>query len=423
MGSFITNFQVRSESSDAVLKAMTPLCKARAYVSPPGNGWVTVFDEKCDEQDDAVIRKVATGLTKKLKTSVIAFLVHDSDVLCYWLYRDGKKIDEYNSIPDYFGEADEEAIEALRGNPEALAACSAASATAADFAKLLDPESQGAFAELTLIELAKLLGIDEHRVSVGFNYFDQGEHGLEDADQFLPIGADAGPKKPVRKAKSVVVAPRQLTPAEQQSEMFVGSVGMLFQMPALMRQIAKAQQLGVSVAGALGSLAPASVKQFDDKKKMEKMTRKVMTQYRNQVKTILIASNLADRPDDDQLLAAADEGPVVLAKFVALHCSKYLDGIFWSVAVGTDNLEPVRALLDCGASPNAQIMGHTVLTRAVFARNVEVVRLLIERGADVDKKGADGQTPMAIMKLAIPPSRPGDSEIIDILRAAGAKDA
>src|SRR5262245_43711527 len=103
MGSFFTNFHVRSESQDKVRAALLPLVEARAYVSPPTNGWVTVYDEASDQQDESIIGKLAEGLSKKLHTAVVAFLVHDSDVAMYWLYRDGELADEFNSAPDYFG--------------------------------------------------------------------------------------------------------------------------------------------------------------------------------------------------------------------------------------------------------------------------------------------------------------------------------
>src|SRR5438874_2591578 len=104
MGAFFTNYQLRTEDSSAVANAVKPLASPRAYVSPPKNGWVTVYEEKSDEQDDAVLRKIAMALSRSLKTAVFAFLVHDSDVLMYWLYNNGQIVDEFNSAPDYFGE-------------------------------------------------------------------------------------------------------------------------------------------------------------------------------------------------------------------------------------------------------------------------------------------------------------------------------
>src|SRR5258708_5159051 len=102
MGSFLTNYQVRSDSASAVREALAGLVQSRAYVSPPKDGWVTVYDEASDHQDDVTLRRMALGLSERLKTSVLCFLVHDSDVMVYWLCRDGTLVDEFNSDPDYF---------------------------------------------------------------------------------------------------------------------------------------------------------------------------------------------------------------------------------------------------------------------------------------------------------------------------------
>ena len=45
-------------------------------------------------------------------------LVHDSDVMAYWLWRDRKLVDSYWSRPGYFGEHDRRAQEQMAGNPE-----------------------------------------------------------------------------------------------------------------------------------------------------------------------------------------------------------------------------------------------------------------------------------------------------------------
>jgi hypothetical protein len=75
MGASFTNYQVRSNSASAVRDALVPLVRARACVSPPKGGWVTVYDEASDEQDDEVIRHLAEGLSRTLNTAVLAFLV------------------------------------------------------------------------------------------------------------------------------------------------------------------------------------------------------------------------------------------------------------------------------------------------------------------------------------------------------------
>jgi hypothetical protein len=57
------------------------------------NGWITVYDAASDAQDDALIRRIAEGLSRAAKTDVFGFIVHDSDLAGYWLYQCGKLVD------------------------------------------------------------------------------------------------------------------------------------------------------------------------------------------------------------------------------------------------------------------------------------------------------------------------------------------
>src|SRR5215813_6853153 len=104
MGSFFTNLHIRNTSTAAICAALPSLVEGRAYVSPESSGWVTVYCEAAESQDDETMRELAGGLSKMLKTEALGFLVHDSDIAMYWLYRDGVLTDEFNSAPDYFGE-------------------------------------------------------------------------------------------------------------------------------------------------------------------------------------------------------------------------------------------------------------------------------------------------------------------------------
>src|ERR1051325_3964302 len=133
MGSFLTNLQVRSESTASVREALLPLVKGRAYISPPKNGWVTVYDEASDSQHDALLSRIAAVLSRSLHTAVFAFLVHDSDVAMYWLYQNGALADEFNSAPDYFDEEVSEQVRArVRGNGDRLLPLCSAGTTHAD---------------------------------------------------------------------------------------------------------------------------------------------------------------------------------------------------------------------------------------------------------------------------------------------------
>ena len=92
-----------------------------------------------------------------------------------------------------------------------------------------------------------------------------------------------------------------------------------------------------------------------------------------------------------------------------------------------DNLKPnpseVRSLLVRGADPNMreQFTTATPLMRAAEAGNVEIVEILIAKGADAKAEAHDGTT---ALKLATKPvasrNRARFNRVIEMLKAAGA---
>lgn len=102
MGSFFTNFHARSMDQDAVVRAVRYAGAVPAYVSASGGGWISVYPEPAESQDEALIQKIAQTLSTALHQAVFAFLVHDSDIFAYWLYDQGKKSDVYDSAPGFF---------------------------------------------------------------------------------------------------------------------------------------------------------------------------------------------------------------------------------------------------------------------------------------------------------------------------------
>lgn len=116
MGTTYSNCQVRTDSQEAVVAALTGLLKEPAYVAPAVNGWVGVYPEGYSDAAERLAKKLST----KLSCGVFFWSVYDSDIFFYTLYESGKKRDEFDSNPDYFETLSAAKKARLCGKPEAL---------------------------------------------------------------------------------------------------------------------------------------------------------------------------------------------------------------------------------------------------------------------------------------------------------------
>src|SRR5688500_10386213 len=116
MGSFFANLQVRTPDllavaalldADASKAGMRPATVAekpdRSVALVPGGGWVSVYDDADESQDDKALDKRTQAVSKQLDVTAFWVLVHDSDVLLLGLHERGTKKDRYDSDPTYFG--------------------------------------------------------------------------------------------------------------------------------------------------------------------------------------------------------------------------------------------------------------------------------------------------------------------------------
>jgi hypothetical protein len=334
MGAFFTNLQIRDVSTKVVGAALPKLTKSRAYVSPETNGWTTVYLEATEDQNDETMRTIAGGLSKALKADVLGFLVHDSDIAAYWLYRKGTLTDEFNSAPDYFGETvDDKTRERVIGNTDALLPLCVAGTTRAQLDDVLHP-ADGApmMAEDLVTDLAKLLGIDESRISLGLEYFDEeGEELLPDASQFLPVGKGALPKR--QKSGPPAGAPASCI-LDRFSLEFSVTVAMLTK--CWVPETAK-------MAGAHSRILPG----MDSKI----FLKNLLTGFDKGARGFLKKAELPGCPTFEELKAARDEGPDALAKLLIKRTPTELGSI------ATDAIQYkieafVDALLANGMDPN-----------------------------------------------------------------------
>jgi ribosomal protein S18 acetylase RimI-like enzyme len=72
-------------------------------VSAAQNGWVTVVDELCD-RDRSAQRRLGVELSERMGVPAIALALEEESVVRYLLFERGRMVDEYLSVPSYYGE-------------------------------------------------------------------------------------------------------------------------------------------------------------------------------------------------------------------------------------------------------------------------------------------------------------------------------
>jgi ribosomal protein S18 acetylase RimI-like enzyme len=85
-------------------------------VAPTRNGWVTVVDELCDH-DRSAQRRLGTELSERLGVPAVALALEEDAVVRYLLFERGRMVDEYLSVPTYYGELSKADELSLAANP------------------------------------------------------------------------------------------------------------------------------------------------------------------------------------------------------------------------------------------------------------------------------------------------------------------
>jgi ribosomal protein S18 acetylase RimI-like enzyme len=72
-------------------------------VSESEHGWVTVTDELCD-RDRSAQRRLGAELSERMGVPVVALALEESAVVRFLLFDRGRMVDEYLSVPTYYGD-------------------------------------------------------------------------------------------------------------------------------------------------------------------------------------------------------------------------------------------------------------------------------------------------------------------------------
>jgi len=124
-GPTFASIHVQTDDGGAVERAVHKVLprlgrSAGTNVTGPRNGWVAVHDELCD-REPRLLQRLARELSYSLASVVLAIGVEEGAVVRYNLWDRGSSVDEYLSVPEYFGELPPGDVVALGANPTVVA--------------------------------------------------------------------------------------------------------------------------------------------------------------------------------------------------------------------------------------------------------------------------------------------------------------
>ncbi len=119
------SIHVQSDDLDAVVRAVrqfVPRLPGRSrgsVVLPPHDGWTSVYDELCDREPE-MLRRLARELSDRMGAFVLALGVEEGRVVRYVALDRGRIVDEYLSVPEYYGPLPPGEVIALGANPRLM---------------------------------------------------------------------------------------------------------------------------------------------------------------------------------------------------------------------------------------------------------------------------------------------------------------
>jgi ribosomal protein S18 acetylase RimI-like enzyme len=99
---------VQTDDVEGVRRAITQFMPRVGHtewsdVSEVRHGWVTVTDELCD-RDRSAQRRLGAELSERMGVPVVALALEESAVVRFFLFDRGRMVDEYLSVPTYYGD-------------------------------------------------------------------------------------------------------------------------------------------------------------------------------------------------------------------------------------------------------------------------------------------------------------------------------
>jgi ribosomal protein S18 acetylase RimI-like enzyme len=123
-GPSFASIHVQTDDRQAVEQAVRKYVprlghSAGSEVSQPRNGWAAVYDHLCDAEPKA-LRRLALELSNAIGTVVFAIALEQGTVVRFLLIDRGRIVDEYLSVPEFYGPLPPGDVVALAANPTVI---------------------------------------------------------------------------------------------------------------------------------------------------------------------------------------------------------------------------------------------------------------------------------------------------------------
>jgi len=146
-----------------------------SLLAPPRNGWIGVYDDVCDRNPD-MLRRLARELSDRMGSVTLLLGVERDELARMILFERGRIVDEYLSVPEFYGPLPPGDVVGLAANPRVVSRLTGADSEAVRrIAVTASTPADLPPARELLAELAGAMGIAG------------AEHGFADA----PVIADA----------------------------------------------------------------------------------------------------------------------------------------------------------------------------------------------------------------------------------------
>jgi ribosomal protein S18 acetylase RimI-like enzyme len=91
-----------------------------SIVAPPRNGWIAVYDDVCDRNPD-MLRQLARELSNRTDAVVCLLGLERDELVRMILFERGSIVDEYLSVPEFYGPLPPGDVVGLAANPTVVA--------------------------------------------------------------------------------------------------------------------------------------------------------------------------------------------------------------------------------------------------------------------------------------------------------------